>query len=86
MLGDPQAGERAWAFIHDLTREAVPGREPAHEDARIAVRQPFQRGCAGAPCPVGSGRVTYYKTVPEAAFVLAQTVVDAVLGCVEITV
>ena len=49
-----------------------PGLPPSHVDPRIAVRRPFGRRPADAPCPVGRGRVTYYKTVPEAAFVLAQ--------------
>ena len=72
MVDDTQYGSRAWIFLHDLTRCTDPGLPPSHDDKRIAVRQPFQRRCEGKPCPVGCGRVTYYKTVPEAALVLAQ--------------
>ena len=71
-MDDAQYGARAWVLLHDLTRGAEPGLPPSHVDPRIAVRLPFGRRPADAPCPVGRGRVTYYKTVPEAAFVLAQ--------------
>ena len=67
MVQDAAYGRRAWVFIHDLTREVVAGAPPAHEDARIAIARPFRR-CEGWRSP----RVNYYKTVPEAAFMLAQ--------------
>ena len=67
MIDDAEHGARAWAFIHDLTREVAPGRMPEHEDARIAIRHPFRHSDAWR-----SPRLNYFKTTPEAAFLLAQ--------------
>ena len=85
MLSDRAHGTRAWAFVHDLTREVVPGEVPRHVDERIAIKQPFRRGegegggdpssqrrAAAAAAAWRSPRMNYYKTVPEAAFLLAQ--------------
>ena len=67
MLDAPGDGTRAWAFIHDMTREVRPEQAPQHLDARIAIRRPFRRSRAWE-----SPRLNYYKTTPEAAFLLAQ--------------
>ena len=66
MVSDAAYGGKAWTFIHDLTREVVPGKPPVHEDERIALKTPLE----GLEAP--SPRLNYYKTVPEAAFMLAQ--------------
>ena len=67
MVQDAAHGRRAWVFIHDLTRESEPGAAPLHSDERVAIRRPFDRADAWR-----SPRFNYYKTVPEAAFLLAQ--------------
>lgn len=75
MLEDPQHGERTWVLLHDLTREVEPGKEPIHHDERIAIRRPFGSaiGASGEASDTWrSRRLCYYKTTPEAAFLLAQ--------------
>jgi hypothetical protein len=70
MLSDKEHGAKAWVFIHDLTREVAPGgRAPKFEDARIAVRNPFRGDHRDA---WRDPRLHFYKTYPEAAFLLAQ--------------
>ena len=69
MVQDAAYGRRAWVFIHDLTREVEPGAAPVLRDERIAIKRPCGHADADAwRCP----RLNYYKTVPEAAFQLAQ--------------
>ena len=68
IVDDAEHGERAFVFLHDLTRGVRPHEPPRHEDARIVIKEPFKACRVGWSCP----RVVYYKTVPEAAFVLAQ--------------
>ena len=70
MIEDAKDGERAWVFLHDLTREVTPCQEPLFEDERIAIRNPF-RGKQHSDA-WKSPRLHYYKTTPEAAFLLAQ--------------
>ena len=68
MIDCPKNGQRAFCLLHDLTRGTTSAEAPCHEDVRIAVKTPFESCRAGWRCP----RVMYYKTVPEAAFMLAQ--------------
>ena len=68
MVDCPQYGAQAFVLLHDLTRGTTPYEAPRHEDTRIAIKQPFDGCRSGWQCP----RVAYYKTTPEAAFLLAQ--------------
>lgn len=72
MVTDRQHGSKAWVLIHDLTREVAPGQEPIFTDKRVAIKAPFRCGRSADRDIWRSERVLFYKTVPEAAFLLAQ--------------
>jgi len=71
MVEDEEHGTRVWAFLHDLTREVVPGRLPVFSDERIIIQQPFSGELRRSDAWT-SPRINFYKTIPEAAFMLAQ--------------
>ncbi len=68
ILDSAEYGSRAFVFIHDLTRGTMPHEPPCHVDERIAIKEPLKHCRAGWR----SARICYFKTVPEAAFQLAQ--------------
>jgi len=73
MVEDEQGGKRVYCFIHDLTREVLPSREPAFIDERIAIKRPFGTAAEeGGSEAWRSPQLRFYQTVPEASYLLAQ--------------
>jgi hypothetical protein len=70
MVDNEQHGKRTFVFLHDITGETSSERKACFEDPRIAVKSPFQNSKSGDH--LSCERINYYKTVPEAAFLLAQ--------------